>query len=108
MRYLMQPNENLEVISARFGVGVAELQAANPVLPGGEAYPGMIIEVPGYPQPVLPPGSYIEYVIQPGDTMYGIARRFRIGLRRLLRQNPQITNPDVIWPGQIIYLVYLG
>ncbi len=108
MRYLLQPGESLETVAARFGVRLSELRAANPVLPDGRAYPGMIIKVPGYNQPSLPAEGYITYVIQPGDTLSSIARRFNLDLSRIIAQNPQITNPDVIWSGQIIYLIYLG
>ncbi|TDA68846.1 MAG: LysM peptidoglycan-binding domain-containing protein [Clostridia bacterium] len=68
----------------------------------------MIIEVPGYRQMDQPPEGYIPYVVQPGDTLFRISRRFNIDLDRLVAQDPQIVHPDLIWPGQIIYLIYLG
>ena len=34
----------------------------------------------------------MEYIIQPGDTLFAIARRFGITLAELLAANPQITN----------------
>lgn len=108
MKYLVQPNENLETLAARFGVRMQDLLAANPVLPNNQIYQGMIIEIPGYDQPSLPSEGYIPYVIQPGDTLYEISRRFNLDYNRIVSQNPQIVNPNVIWPGQIIYLIYLG
>ncbi|MCF8012350.1 MAG: LysM peptidoglycan-binding domain-containing protein [Clostridiales bacterium] len=108
MKYLVQPNENLETLAARFGVKLQDLQEANPLLPGGKIYPGMIVEIAGYKQPDLPADGYISYVIQPGDTLNEISRLFNLDLDRIIAQNPQITNPDVIWPGIIIYLIYLG
>lgn len=45
------------------------------------------------------PGGQI-YVIQPGDTIYVIARRFNLSLEALLRANPQLTNPDILYVGE--------
>ena len=42
------------------------------------------------------------YVVQPGDTLSGIAGRFGVALGALEAANPQITNPDLIFPGQVI------
>lgn len=44
----------------------------------------------------------VLYVVQPGDSMFFIARRFNINLQLLIRANPQIQNPNLIFPGQII------
>jgi LysM repeat protein len=42
------------------------------------------------------------YVVEPGDTLSGIAERFGVSLGALEAANPQITNPDLIFPGQVI------
>ncbi len=42
------------------------------------------------------------YTVQPGDTLFNIARRFDITLQSLIAANPQIENPDLIFPGQRI------
>jgi len=42
------------------------------------------------------------YTVQPGDTLFNIARRFNISLQSLIAANPQIKNPDLIFPGQRI------
>lgn len=39
-----------------------------------------------------------------GDTMWAIARRYGMTLSELIRLNPQIGNPNRIYPGDIIYL----
>lgn len=44
------------------------------------------------------------YVVQPGDTLLAIARKFHTNLQILISYNPQIVNPDIIYPGQIINL----
>jgi spore coat assembly protein SafA len=42
------------------------------------------------------------HVVQPGDTLSGIAEQFGVSLGALEAANPQITNPDLIFPGQVI------
>jgi LysM repeat protein/Tol biopolymer transport system component len=42
------------------------------------------------------------YIVQPGDTLSGIAERFGVSLSQLLAANPQIVNPNVIVVGQRI------
>jgi LysM repeat protein len=42
------------------------------------------------------------YVVQQGDTLSGIAQKFGISLSDLESANPEITNPDLIIPGQVI------
>lgn len=40
-----------------------------------------------------------NYVVRSGDTMYGIAARHGIPIRALINANPQLANPNAIWPG---------
>ncbi|MGB4637026.1 MAG: LysM peptidoglycan-binding domain-containing protein, partial [Limnochordia bacterium] len=42
------------------------------------------------------------YTVQPGDSMFLIAQRFGVSLNALIAANPQITNPNLIFPGQIV------
>ena len=44
----------------------------------------------------------MTYTFQQGDTLWLIAQRFGISVDVLLALNPQITNPDLIYPGQVI------
>ena len=37
-----------------------------------------------------------------GDTMWKIAVKHQIGVSEIIKANPQIANPDLIYPGQII------
>ena len=47
------------------------------------------------------PRDYV-YTVQPGDTLFLIARRFNTTVETLLRLNPQIVDPALIFPGQMI------
>ncbi len=63
------------------------------------------ITPPTMPPPAVPPahpGPVLDYVVQPGDTMYFIAQRYGVSLEVLIRANPQIRNPDLIYPGDVI------
>lgn len=43
----------------------------------------------------------MTYIVQPGDTIYSIARRFNTTVEGILAIN-NISNPNYIYPGQII------
>jgi spore coat assembly protein SafA len=43
-------------------------------------------------------------VVQSGDTLSGIANQFSVSLALLEKANPQITNPNLIFPGQLIVI----
>lgn len=44
-----------------------------------------------------------KYTVKPGDTLSSIARSFELlTYRQILRVNPQIFNPNLIYPGQVI------
>ncbi len=42
------------------------------------------------------------YTVQPGDTLSGIAEKFGVSLQALEAANPQIQDPNRIFPGQVI------
>jgi LysM repeat protein len=44
------------------------------------------------------------YIVQPGDTLSGIAEKFGISLADLEKANPQIPNFDRIFPGQVVHI----
>lgn len=39
------------------------------------------------------------YVVRKGDTLWGIAKRYGVALTALITANPQIKNPNLIYPG---------
>ena len=39
-----------------------------------------------------------------GDTLWGIARRYGVTLKSLIAANPQIKNPNLIYPGNEVTL----
>lgn len=56
------------------------------------------------------PNSYAEYddtdvyTVKPGDTLWIISLKYQVGLHELIAANPQIENPDLIYPGDQVYV----
>jgi uncharacterized YkwD family protein/spore coat assembly protein SafA len=42
----------------------------------------------------------ITYIVKSGDSMWKIAVRYQIGVSEIISANRQITNPNMIYPGQ--------
>ena len=101
MDYVIQSGDTLSIIANRFGVTVENILRANPRLERQAfIFPGQIIHIPLQGSCLVPMESL--YIVQPGDTLTLIALRFNIPVGALLQANPQITNPDLVYPGQII------
>jgi uncharacterized YkwD family protein/spore coat assembly protein SafA len=47
------------------------------------------------------------YIVQPGDTLWKISVRYQVGLSEIIEANPQFPNPNLIYPGQKVYVPIL-
>jgi len=97
--YTVRPGDSMYLIARRFNISLPGLIAANPqIMNPALIYPGQNLCIP-VTQPC--PGGFV-YIVQPGDSLYTIAIRFRTTIEAILRINPQITNPNLIFAGQVI------
>ena len=57
-------------------------------------------------QALVLPDHEIRHRVSRGNTLYSIARRHGVNLQRLIAANPQITDPNLIYPGQMISIPF--
>ena len=44
----------------------------------------------------------LTHKVSPGDTMWKLAVRYQVGTGEIIAANPQVENPNLIYPGQVL------
>lgn len=112
--YVVRAGDTLSSLSRKFGVSVGAIAEANDIPPNGFLYTGWQIKIPGLaaaePQPAsvapvksqLPasqaPGVTTNYIVQPGDTLFGIAIRYDVTIQAISIANNLTT--QFVYSGQ--------
>ena len=52
--------------------------------------------------------STLSHTVVKGDTMWKLAVKYQVGTSEIISANPQIANPDLIYPGQILNIPQLS
>ncbi len=100
--YTVQSGDSLYAIAQKYGITLDALEAANPQITNPDLiFPGQLVCVPGVTPPIVCTNGTM-YTVVSGDTMFDIATRFGITLQALLSANPQVADPNRIFPGQVI------
>ncbi len=103
--YRVRPGDTLVGIAARFRTTVGTLAARNHVRNPRALMVGTVLSVPrsSAPAKAAPRSKAASqvYVVRSGDTLYGIATRFRVPLASLLKAN-HFSTRSLILPGQRI------
>jgi LysM repeat protein len=104
--YTVVSGDTMGGIASRLGVSLATLEKANPqIVNPNNIYPGQKIHRPGGAAPAPAPAPKRRtYTVKNGDTMSGIASAYHVTLAALEHANPSITNPNNIYPGQVLTL----
>ena len=103
--YIVARGDTLKGLAARFGTTVDALLAANKNITNVNLiYEGqrLTVYVTAPPPDNPPPASGQTYYAVKGDTLRKIAVKFNTTVDAILKVNPQITNPNLIYVGQAI------
>lgn len=92
--YTVKSGDTLSGIAAMFGTTYQQLAAENGITNPNLIYPGQVLRIRGGSQPVY-------YTVKRGDTLSEIAVRYGTTYQRLAQLNG-ITNPNLIYAGQVI------
>ncbi|MCL4247191.1 MAG: LysM peptidoglycan-binding domain-containing protein [Anaerolineae bacterium] len=95
--YVVQPNDSLSALAARYGITVDALAAANNMTVTTRLYVGQNLVIPV----AAPSANTGSYTVQRGDTLASIARRFNTTTQNLMLANG-IANQNRIFAGQTL------
>jgi peptidoglycan DL-endopeptidase LytF len=106
--YIVERGDTLKALANRFGSTVDSILASNTSITNPNViYEGQRLTIyavgPGNPPPSNPPpaSGQVYYAVQ-GDTLRKIAAKFNTSVDVILKLNPQITNPNLIYVGQAV------
>lgn len=95
--YTVQWGDTLFSLARRFNTTVEAIVALNNLQDASYIKVGQVLKIAGTPGPT--PGPGMEYVVQPGDTLFSIARRYNTTVEAIQHANG-IVNPWYIRVGQ--------
>ncbi|MFN8473141.1 MAG: LysM peptidoglycan-binding domain-containing protein [Anaerolineae bacterium] len=110
--YVVRPGDTVSAIAFRNGTTVAAIVNANGLADPDHIKVGQTLiipdcsgnPVPPEPGPPPPPGPQcIPYVVQPGDTVLGLAQRFGTSVAAIVDAN-HLANPHLIRAGQTLII----
>ena len=105
--YTVRTGDTLSGIAARYHTTAAEIAALNQLKNPDLIYTGQKLIVPACSSPIQPPvpeePQTIRYTVKTGDTLSGIAARYRTTVAKIVQLN-NIKNPDLIFTGQVLQI----
>nr|MBC7245463.1 LysM peptidoglycan-binding domain-containing protein [Chloroflexota bacterium] len=98
--YIVQPGDTLFSIARRYNTTVEAISRANGIVNPWYIRVGQKLVIPQSSTPATP-STGSTYVVQPGDTLYGIAARFGKNVWDIIAAN-NLSDPYWIWVGQVL------
>lgn len=101
--YQVQNEDTLASVASKLGISVTNLASLNGLMVSAVLVPGQYIIIPNNSG-----NEYFDmYLIQKGDTIYELARKYNTDPSSLLRLNG-LSNTDIIYPGDEILVPKSG
>lgn len=101
--YTVKPGDSFAKIARNTGCTTAELAKANGLKLTSLIHPGQKLKLPGKAAAATAVAADGSHIIQSGETLTSISRRYGVSLDALIAANPGI-NPKALKPGQKILL----
>lgn len=98
--YTVRRGDNLWNISKRYGVTIQSIVDVNQIRNPNLIYPGQKLRIPTS-LPDTENVNQVTYVVKRGDSLWRIAKIYRVTVRYLVNLNG-IKNPNLIYIGQVI------
>lgn len=99
--YTVVSGDTLSAIGARYGISYQSIAVANGIADPNKIYSGQVLRIPGTNVPAAAPAAGVVYVVQPGDTLGGIAAQYGTSYQHLAEING-IADPNLIYANQHI------
>lgn len=99
INYVVKKGDTLSEIASKYNTTYQKLASYNNISDPNKIYTGQIIKIPGSSS--INPTTY---VVKKGDTLSGIASKYKTTWQKLYEKNKSVigSNPDKIFPGQIL------
>ncbi|WP_201342813.1 COG3942 and LysM peptidoglycan-binding domain-containing protein [Streptococcus suis] len=101
--HVVMAGDSMFSIAEQYGVDPYQLAEVNAMEIDGLITPGQRLDLPAGSNEGVSVAGQTDYVVQDGDSFYGIADAFSLDINKLLEQN-QLTLDANIHPGQILKL----
>ncbi len=124
--YIVRPGDQLIPIARLFGITVSQLRTANGLTTSSVIVPGQRLVIPTPLPPTVTPVGQQIYIVQPGDQLIAVARRFGLtpaslklangltsdtlytGQRLIIPAPTPVRTPTALPPGAQLYTVLPG
>lgn len=97
-RYIVKPGDSFWTLGRRYGLSARKIATSNDLAINKTLYPGQLLHIPVTTTNSNPSVAF-NYIVERGDSLWSIAKRFGIALDDLKRWNP-IIKSNSIKPGQ--------
>lgn len=109
--HIVKAGDTLYELAKKYNVTLEKLIELNPHIADPDKIDvGMKVKIPSLFKPVAAPvGEYVhKHIVQMGDTLWKLAKQWKVPFQALLKANPHLKNPNVLLTGDVVYIPKVG